>query len=208
MYIRRVHYPLTTLGPGKRVGIYVMGCNKRCKGCMAKELQVIDERYNVNVNEIIQSIEYYYNLDNSIGVSISGGEPFLQEEIGRLIVAIKEIGISDILIYSGYKYEELRTMNNDSINLALDNISVLVDGEYIDELNDNKPLRGSSNQRIIFFDELLKEKYSSALNTKRKIEIVDNGESIDFFGIFDKGMEDKLRKSFKKNNIEFISGNE
>lgn len=208
MYVRRIHYPLTTLGPGNRVGIYVMGCNKRCNGCMAKELQSQDEKYKIDLEDVIESIKYYYNIDKSIGITISGGEPFLQDELGALVKEIKNIGIKDILIYSGYKYEELKSMKNDNIDLALNNIDVLVDGEYIEELNDNKPLRGSSNQRIIFFNETLKEKYDVSLKSKRKVEIIDNGESIDFFGIFDKGMENKLRKSFKRNNIEFISGNE
>ena len=41
-------------------------------------------------------------------------------------------------------------MDDDYITNILNNIDVLIDGPYIDELRDiTLPLRGSSNQRII-----------------------------------------------------------
>ncbi len=205
MYVRRIHYPLTTLGPGNRIGIYVMGCNKRCKGCMAKELQTVDEKYSVDVKDIISVIKNYYLNDNSIGVTISGGEPFLQSDLDELVEGIRKIGIMDIMVYSGYTYDQLIEMGKSNI---LKNIGVLVDGEYIEELNDNKALRGSSNQKVIFLNDSLKDKYKECINSKRKIEYVINDNKIDVYGIFDKNMEKKLKDTFNKYNMEFISGNE
>lgn len=46
------------------------------------------------------------------------------------------------------------------------NISVLIDGEYIEELNDNSLLRGSSNQNIIILDEKKKGRYEYYLQTE------------------------------------------
>ncbi len=46
------------------------------------------------------------------------------------------------------------------------NISVLIDGEYIEELNDNSLLRGSSNQNIIILDEKKKDRYEYYLRTE------------------------------------------
>ena len=78
----------------------------------------------------------------------------------------------------------------DIINL----ISVLVDGPYIDELNDDKPLRGSSNQRIIFIDESVKEKYLTYLKKSRNFNISINNETFEVVGILPKGGFDFIKK--------------
>ena len=41
----------------------------------------------------------------------------------------------------------------------LQNISVLIDGEYVEAQNDNSLLRGSSNQEIYILDQAKAEKY-------------------------------------------------
>ena len=33
--LNRVHFPVTALGPGRRVGIWLQGCSIRCPGCMS-----------------------------------------------------------------------------------------------------------------------------------------------------------------------------
>lgn len=62
----------------------------------------------------------------------------------------------DIIVYTGFKIEEL-----DPEMLA--NITVLVDGEYMEELNDNSLLRGSSNQNIMILDESRRDRYERYL---------------------------------------------
>ena len=71
---------------------------------------------------------------------------------------LKEIS-NDIFVYTGYKRSELQD------NL-LENISVLIDGEYIEELNDNSLLKGSLNQEIHILDDTKVEKYRAYFNTE------------------------------------------
>jgi anaerobic ribonucleoside-triphosphate reductase activating protein len=33
--LNRVHFPVTALGPGRRIGIWLQGCLIRCPGCMS-----------------------------------------------------------------------------------------------------------------------------------------------------------------------------
>ena len=61
-------------------------------------------------------------------------------ELSVLLQKIKAIS-DDILVYTGFEIEELTTKQ-------LENISVLIDGKYKEELNNNSLLRGSFNQRI------------------------------------------------------------
>ena len=76
-------------------------------------------------------------------------------ELRQLLSLLKTIS-DDILVYTGYRKNELEPE-------LLTDISVLIDGEYIEELNDNSFLRGSSNQKIIILDEKIKDKYERYL---------------------------------------------
>ena len=48
----------------------------------------------------------------------------------------------------------------------LSNISVLIDGEYIEELNDNSLLRGSSNQKVHILDKVKADRYNTYFKTE------------------------------------------
>ena len=159
MYVARVLYPVEVLGPGKRVGIWFCGCPRRCKGCSNPELWELQERYITTpetVFEMIQTISSNHTID---GFTITGGDPFFQpEDLKKLLDMLKEIS-DDIIVYTGYRLSEL---DKD----ILTNISVLIDGEYIEELNDNSFLKGSSNQEIHILDKAKEDKYMLYLSTE------------------------------------------
>lgn len=167
MYVKRVCYPIRVLGPGKRLGIWIAGCNKRCPGCMSPELQTTESSKNISVSEIVKMFDKI--SDQIDGVTISGGEPFLQAgELHELVQYIEQNITEDIIVFSGYKIEELKQMNSDVVNGILDSISVLIDGEYVDELNDGIGIRGSSNQRVHIFRDC--KDYSELLTGERKLQ--------------------------------------
>ena len=147
MYIKRVFFPVTTLGPGKRVGIWTTGCEKRCSGCMSPELQKKEAGQYMLPTEIMNIIE---EIKAPIdGFTISGGEPFLQpDDLATLTAIIRQKYSEDIIVYTGYSLDELKAFDNKAVTRILDTITVLIDGSYIKELDDGKGIRGSSNQKI------------------------------------------------------------
>ncbi|UTR12090.1 radical SAM protein [Evansella sp. LMS18] len=198
MQIERIYYPLKTLGYGNRVGIWTVGCPHRCFRCCNEELQPADDTKEVPLEKIYTLIS---NIKESVdGVTLSGGDPFFQaEELNNLVNWLKEKGIDDILIYSGFTLEELRKMNNVYINDVLSKIAVLIDGKYVEELNDDLPMRGSSNQRIHIFKDEFKKKYEDLLKGDRTIQplIVEN--NIITLGIPPKNYKNSLKEfSYKK----------
>lgn len=70
----------------------------------------------------------------------------------------------DILIYTGYRIEELKAKKDVSIDNILKTASVIIDGEYIEALNNNSVLRGSSNQNIHILNKKYDYKYQRYLN--------------------------------------------
>ena len=100
MQIGKILYPIDSLGPGKRLGIWTLGCTRFCKGCANPELQVFDKSKDVSPEAIYDAVKDYV-FD---GITISGGEPFIQtNDLRRLIELFRNKGIEDILIFTGYK---------------------------------------------------------------------------------------------------------
>lgn len=167
------------LGPSPRLLIWLHGCNKKCPGCIAVDWNKADSaQYSLSVGTLAELI----NGDDAIeGITVSGGEPFLQAEaLYQLVCSVNK----GIIVYSGYTRNEL--INSDSVYNSgiIENIDVLIDGEYIEELNDDKPFRGSSNQKIHFITDRYKEYYSDTRSRKTIVEKKDG-----FFYLF--GIPDK-----------------
>lgn len=144
-------------GTGIRVSIYVSGCHFHCKGCHNKEAwdfnygKKFDE---TTINYIINAMDHEYIS----GLSILGGEPMElanQQALVGLVKKIKEIyPQKTIWCYTGYKFKEdlLEKMYKEYsyTRELLNNIDIIVDGEFIEEkkLVDLK-FRGSTNQKKI-----------------------------------------------------------
>ena len=180
MFIKRVCYPIHVLGPGNRIGIWLSGCNRKCPGCMSPELQTTDGCKDMHMSEVKQMLrKINFNVD---GVTISGGEPFLQsEELKELVEYINENITKDIIIYTGYTLDELYAKHSMAIDKILSSISVLIDGEYIDELNDGRGLRGSSNQKIHIFRD--HDKYVDIKDKQRELQTFRYNNQILVVGI-------------------------
>lgn len=153
------------LGPYKRFIVWVQGCKRRCKGCIAKDSWALDGGELVEVDTIVQQILRQENIE---GITISGGEPFLQQDaLCELISKVREHKDIGVIIYTGMKYNEIE---NTTLAHSAD---LIIDGEYVEELNDNKSLRGSSNQNVF----CLTERYENIVSeyygrNGRKIELI------------------------------------
>ena len=86
--------------------------------------------------------------DPFANVTFTGGDPMYQAAgFAELARAIHTYSNKDIWCYTGFVYESL--IHEDQREL-LENLDVLVDGPFIQKLQDSDLLfRGSSNQRLI-----------------------------------------------------------
>ncbi len=191
MIIARIVYPLKVLGPGNRIGIWVCGCKRGCKNCANPELWPLDEKRNIPMTNLKLILKKLIDENQVDGVTISGGEPFLQvSELSQLVDFLKDY-TDDILIFTGYLKKTLlkRKKLADENRFILDNIAVLVEGAYIDELNNGHPLKGSDNQRLIFRDDLVRQKYEEYINQRigeREVQCFDTSDGMICAGIHKK----------------------
>ncbi len=130
-------------GEGIRFAIFFQGCLRNCFGCHNPATHDLDGGKILDTEEIILSVKKNPLLS---GITLTGGEPLLQISPAlELASGAKSLGLN-VWCYTGFKFEEIPA---DAEEL-LQNIDVLVDGEYIDELRDLElQFRGSKNQRII-----------------------------------------------------------
>ena len=159
--VHKVHYPVTTLGYGRRVGIWVQGCSIRCPDCINKETWPRDSRYDIAVDELLSSLSCW--LETADGVTLTGGEPFDQPAaLEELLHGLRKACSGDILIFTGYEKET--AINRFSSIAAV--ADVLVTGPYRRDAGCALTLRGSDNQEVILLSDLASSRYPVDINSR------------------------------------------
>ncbi|MFJ2462502.1 4Fe-4S single cluster domain-containing protein [Pseudomonas sp. NPDC087615] len=140
--LSRMHFPVTTLGPGRRIGIWFQGCSIRCPGCISADTWGPWHR-RLSLEQLLEQITPW--LHEAEGITISGGEPFDQfDALRSLLEGLRRLSELDILVYSGYSLEQL----NESLLQTKGLIDALISDPYIEALSQTMALRGSDNQRL------------------------------------------------------------
>jgi anaerobic ribonucleoside-triphosphate reductase activating protein len=172
------------LGPGLRYVIWVQGCPFNCKGCTSPYGRPMKENILVEINSVAQST---INNTHIEGITISGGEPFLQaSKLSRLLNTVKTARPDlNVIVFTGFEIENL---DWDEAKDLLSKIDLLIDGLYIEELNDDKGIRGSSNQRFHYITDKLTDNGEEMENGERKAEIhiIQNSNIYHYIGIQNK----------------------
>lgn len=174
-----------SLGPGVRFVIWVQGCMQRCKGCISPSSRSFDINQLLLVEDLAQRIIDNKNIQ---GITISGGEPFLQAtNLSKLLKLVKAKRPDlNVLVYSGYVIEQLET---EKAKIFLSFIDLLIDGPYVDKLKTNKGLRGSTNQRLHFLTDSLVEYEEKLLNGERNNEVFIKDGSVRIVGLPREGID-------------------
>src|SRR3972149_7074609 len=132
-------------GPGTRLVVFFQGCNRGCRGCFNPETHSLDIRELVSASDLLDR----YGSAGIEGITISGGEPFLQPVgLKTLLEYARGRGFSTV-VYTGFTMEEL--MADQFGSGCLEYIDVLIDGPYDYSKPEQTLLaRGSTNQSFHF----------------------------------------------------------
>jgi anaerobic ribonucleoside-triphosphate reductase activating protein len=121
--VSRVHYPVTALGPGRRLGIWFQGCSLGCRGCLARDTWAPGGGREVLVSDLADLWRAAL-ADGADGLTVSGGEPLDQPaELEKLLQAAHDVrqaadGTADLLVYTGYEASEITSDKAGAIALA------------------------------------------------------------------------------------------
>jgi anaerobic ribonucleoside-triphosphate reductase activating protein len=178
--LSRIHFPITSLGYGRRIGLWTQGCSISCKGCMSLDTWA-SRPADTPIDEIVRRVGPW--LGGADGLTLSGGEPFDQPKaVVALLTAIRPRVTGDILLFSGYGFDDIPN----AAKPALDCLDALVCGRFIEQRASALPLRGSDNQELRFLTPLGFARYGD-LDTRSshapRIDLVEADGGFWFAGI-------------------------
>lgn len=140
--ISRLHFPVTTLGPGRRVGVWFQGCSLRCPGCISPDTweQGVGE---TTIEEVLGALAPWQG--EADGLTVSGGEPFEQgEALAALLEGWRASSPGDVLVFTGLELAAVERWLADHPGL----IDALVTGPFLQDRPQTLALRGSDNQEL------------------------------------------------------------
>lgn len=162
--LNKAHFPVTVLGPGRRIGLWLQGCTIRCRGCVSQDTWPADASKALPVKALLDWCKRVAK-DGFDGVTISGGEPFDQPRalaalLDGLLAWRTAAGLDfDILCYSGYP---LKTLEQKHAKL-LARLDALIPEPYAD----GRPLgalwRGSDNQTLVPLSARGEARYAASI---------------------------------------------
>jgi anaerobic ribonucleoside-triphosphate reductase activating protein len=178
---------VTTLGYGRRIGIWFQGCSIRCKGCCSLDTWEADPAYATTVEQVLEWIAAK-PLDEVDGFTISGGEPFDQKEALHALLqgltALRGDPASkrDILVYSGFPWKTVLREHSRLLQLA----DAVVSEPYVQALA-SSTLAGSKNQVLRSLTDLGRSRYKlgSESGASRTMQMHLDGKRLWLIGIPD-----------------------
>lgn len=145
------------LGPGTRAVLWVQGCPLACPGCVVPEAWPRGGRATP-----VEEVAAWLLPLPVEGLTLTGGEPLEQDAaLARLIDLVRAERDLGVVLYTGYRYEELRSP-------LLERVDLLIDGPYRRELHGDLLWRGSSNQRLL------------PLTPRYRLDLPDRGAGLEF----------------------------
>lgn len=168
------------LGPGLRYAVWVQGCPFACPGCVTPEGRDIDGGTIAETDSLVADIASRHDID---GITVSGGEPMLQSDaLARLLEGVARLRPElTVVVFTGFRIEELTA--DPAACRVLEQIDLLVDGRYVESLNDGRGLRGSSNQRLHFLTPRLEAWRDELERGPRRVDVSISRSMADITGI-------------------------
>ncbi len=155
--LARAHFPVTSLGYGHRLVLWVQGCPLACPGCIAKDTWDPEGGVPVDVADLLGDVRRAV-LAGADGLTVSGGEPLRQAAaVGSLLRGVRELDAAfDVLLYTGFELDELDPAQRETAELA----DVLITGRYVATAPTGLIWRGSANQRMHLRTPLARDRYT------------------------------------------------
>jgi anaerobic ribonucleoside-triphosphate reductase activating protein len=207
--VNKAHFPVTVLGPGRRIGIWVQGCSIGCKGCVSQDTWEQDPGRNMTVAQLLTWCKQASGGQFD-GVTISGGEPFDQPAaLAALLDGLQawrnKAGLDfDILCYSGYPLATLQK-NHAALLAKLD---AIIPEPFVDKLPLTQLWRGSSNQPLVPLTARGRERFGQYVDAApdsagKRIQTMVDGQQVWFVGIPARGDMAALEASCEARGVAF-----
>jgi anaerobic ribonucleoside-triphosphate reductase activating protein len=203
--INKAHFPVTVLGPGRRIGIWMQGCSLGCKGCISRDTWDQDPGRELPVESLLAWCAEVAR-GGLEGVTISGGEPFDQPQALKALLSglaawRDREGIAiDLLCYSGYPMRALRQRHEDILSL----LDAVIPEPYVEARPTSLSWRGSANQPLLTLSDLGRARYGAADSapTEQRMQFRVERDRIWYIGVPLRGDMDRLESQCRERGLD------
>lgn len=166
--VNAVHFPVHTLGPGRRLLVWTQGCTLACPGCMSRHTWDPHGGTAYTVDELLERWDAALRA-GADGLTVSGGEPLDQPgPLAALLAgaaararraAADQDNRADLLLYTGYDVSDVTAQPARAA--AARHADALITGRF--QVAEPTPLvwRGSANQRLVPVTGLGRSRYAA-----------------------------------------------
>ncbi len=209
--VNKAHFPVTVLGPGRRIGIWLQGCSIGCKGCVSQDTWATDPGRLMDLSALLAWCRKVSGGQFD-GVTISGGEPFDQPQaLAALLDSLAQWRRQrqldfDILCYSGYPLARLERQHGP----ILARLDALIPEPFLEQRPITHLWRGSGNQPLVLLSERGRQRYAGYVAAApsadhKRMQMMVDGQKIWYVGIPGRGDMAALDAACQAQGVVFSS---
>lgn len=204
--LARVFFPVTALGPGRRLGVWFQGCPIACPGCMSRDTWAPDGGVEVPDTWFADAWAGAV-ARGATGLTVSGGEPTEQPQaLLTLLRAVRAApapaaGPADVLVYTGRERDEFTAL----VPGGPDLVDALITGPYLAAQPTTLIWRGSANQRLHLLSDLGRERYArfEAHRPERPpMQVVVDDDAVSYVGVPRTGGLNRMERSLRTSGVQ------
>ncbi|WP_327635065.1 radical SAM protein [Kribbella sp. NBC_00482] len=199
--VARILAPVTALGPGRRVVLWVQGCAIGCIGCASVDTWDPNGGRDLTVDEVAATLAEQIRSGELDGLTITGGEPTSQPDAVATVVGQvrKLVGPVDVLVFSGRPYAAARRSAPRLVSMA----DCVVAGPFRQDLPAAGRLVASSNQTVHYRSAAVRDRYErwTAVSSPGLEVTVDQG-AVFLVGIPQRGELDEFAGRLHERGVD------
>jgi anaerobic ribonucleoside-triphosphate reductase activating protein len=201
--VLRVSAPVTNLGFGRRIVLWVAGCSIGCPGCCSQDTWGAKGR-SMPVDELVRLLLALAARHGVIdGLTISGGEPSeAAPEISAMLDHLRRaVPEWDVLLYSGLPWVRLRARFPELLALC----DVAIPEPFVQQLPSEHPLLGSANQTLRCLTAKGRERYEGIDMPLTPLEATISAGGVEFSGVPKGDGLDRFSAALERRGIQITS---
>lgn len=153
LQVNRVAHPVTVLGPGRRLGVWVQGCNIGCPGCGSIDTWDPSGGQALDTEALAPDLAEIIVRDRLHGLTLTGGEPTEQADAladlvrrtRSILEARADSWVLDVLMFTGLTAKAAQRSAGALWAVA----DIAVCGPYRANKPSTVPLVATSNQVVV-----------------------------------------------------------
>ncbi|MBE1537053.1 4Fe-4S single cluster domain-containing protein [Actinomadura algeriensis] len=203
--VNRFGFPITALGPGRRLAVWFQGCALACRGCLARDTWDPGGGADRTVADLTRLWTDALRA-GADGLTVSGGEPLAQPD-GLAAFLAAAAGVrddlapdADLLVYTGHEPAEI----TDPAPLA--HADAVITGRYDVTRPTRLIWRGSANQILTPRTPRGRARYAPYLDhepERAPMQVAVNDRHVWFAGVPRRGDLNRLRRELADRGVTF-----